>query len=215
MPLRLSSISYSIRLFVITAVMAAAMLVLLAFELIQRQVLLEQNAVRVDSLTAPAFILDNEFQRFQHALELHLYTQQRVSKDALQMRLDVFVYVYSFRKSSVCTLSLSAFALKPHKRTHKRTHTYTQWSQAFTRSHKPSHTLFAHTTKTHTPNRTHRQLTMKRTKRRRIRSVCMSQYVWLCVCVCVCVCVNVCVYVCVCVCVCVCLCVSFRKLSLN
>ena len=89
MPLRLSSISFSIRLFVITAVMAAAVLVLLAFELIQRQVLLEQNAVRVDSLTAPAFILDNEFQRFQHALELHLYTQQRVSKDALQMRLDV------------------------------------------------------------------------------------------------------------------------------
>ena len=89
MPLRLSSISYSIRLFVITAVMAAAMLVLLAFELIQRQVLLEQNAVRVDSLTAPAFILDNEFQRFQHALELHLYTQQRVSKDDLQMRLDL------------------------------------------------------------------------------------------------------------------------------
>ena len=91
MPLRLSSISYSIRLFVITAVMVAAMLVLLAFELIQRQVLLEQNAVRVDSLTAPAFILDNEFQRFQHALELHLYTQQRVSKDALQMRLDVLI----------------------------------------------------------------------------------------------------------------------------
>ena len=91
MPLRLSSISYSIRLFVITAVMAAAMLVLLAFELIQRQVLLEQNAVRVDSLTAPAFILDNEFQRFQHALELHLYTQQRVSKDVLQMRLDVLI----------------------------------------------------------------------------------------------------------------------------
>ena len=89
MPLRLSWISYSIRLFVITAVMAAAMLVLLAFELIQRQVLLEQNAVRVDSLTAPAFILDNEFQRFQHALELHLYTQQRVSKDNLQMRLDL------------------------------------------------------------------------------------------------------------------------------
>lgn len=89
MPLRLSSISYSIRLFAITAVMAAAMLVLLAFELIQRQVLLEQNAVRVDSLTAPAFILDNEFQRFQHALELHLYTQQRVSKDDLQMRLDL------------------------------------------------------------------------------------------------------------------------------
>ena len=89
MPLRLSSISYSIRLFVITAVMAAAMLVLLAFELIQRQVLLEHNAVRVDSLSAPAFILDSEFQRFQHALELYLYTQQRVSKDDLQMRLDL------------------------------------------------------------------------------------------------------------------------------
>ena len=89
MPLRLSSISYSIRLFVITAVMAAAMLVLLAFELIQRQALIEQNAVRVDSLTAPAFILDSEFQRFQQALELHLYTQQRVSKEDLQMRLDL------------------------------------------------------------------------------------------------------------------------------
>lgn len=89
MALRLGSIPYSIRLFAITALIAVAMLVLLAFEMTQRQALLEQNAVRIDSLTAPAFILDSEFQRFEHALELHLNAQERVSMDDLQLRLDM------------------------------------------------------------------------------------------------------------------------------
>ncbi|MSQ64890.1 MAG: hypothetical protein EXR37_00825 [Limnohabitans sp.] len=61
---RLSALPYSIRLFVLTAVIALAMVVLLAFELTQRQALLAQNSLRVDSLNAPAFLLDREFLRF-------------------------------------------------------------------------------------------------------------------------------------------------------
>lgn len=61
---RLSALPYSIHLFVLTAVIALAMVVLLAFELTQRQALLAQNSLRVDSLNAPAFLLDREFLRF-------------------------------------------------------------------------------------------------------------------------------------------------------
>ena len=94
MPLRLSSISFSIRLFVITAVMAAAMLVLLAFELIQRQVLLEQNAVRVDSLKEAresaaaagvnAFIPKPvQLQELQNALNTHVKSATQEDEAAL------------------------------------------------------------------------------------------------------------------------------------
>ncbi len=73
----------------VTAVIAVAMVVLLAFELIQRQALLEQSSLRVDSLTAPAFLLDREFLRFQHALELHLLSKQAMPVEDLQMHLDL------------------------------------------------------------------------------------------------------------------------------
>jgi len=86
---RLRAVPFSIRLFVVTAVIAVAMVVLLAFELTQRQALLEQSSLRVDSLTAPAFLLDREFLRFQHALELHLSAKKTLSKDDVQMRLDL------------------------------------------------------------------------------------------------------------------------------
>ncbi|MEI6484413.1 MAG: response regulator [Betaproteobacteria bacterium] len=86
---RLRALPFSIRLFVVTAVIAIAMVLLLAFELTQRQALLEQSSLRVDSLTAPAFLLDREFLRFQHALELHLSAKKSLSKDDVQMHLDL------------------------------------------------------------------------------------------------------------------------------
>ena len=79
-----------IRLFVFTSVVAAAMSVLLAFELTQRQALLEQSQMRIDAPTAPAFMLDREFLQFQHALDTHLSGQDALSKDTLIARLDAF-----------------------------------------------------------------------------------------------------------------------------
>jgi len=80
---------YSIRLFGVTAAIALAMALLLTFELIQRQALIAQSNLRVDSQTAPAFLLDREFLRFQHALELHLYKTIPLPKDALLLHLDL------------------------------------------------------------------------------------------------------------------------------
>ena len=62
---RLNAWPYSVRLFGVTAVVGLAMVVLLTFEFFQRQALLEISNLRVDSLTAPAFLLDREFLRFQ------------------------------------------------------------------------------------------------------------------------------------------------------
>lgn len=80
---------YSIRLFGVTAAIASAMALLLTFELIQRQALIAQSNLRVDSQTAPAFLLDREFLRFQHALELHLYKTIPLPKDTLLLHLDL------------------------------------------------------------------------------------------------------------------------------
>ena len=81
--------SYSIRLFVATAVIAVATALLLTFQLIQRQALIDQSQLRVDSQAAPAFLLDREFLRFQHALALHLYKTTPLSKDDVLLRLDL------------------------------------------------------------------------------------------------------------------------------
>ena len=86
---RLNAWPYSIRLFGVTAVVGLAMVVLLTFEFFQRQALLEISNLRVDSLTAPAFLLDREFLRFQQSLALHLDGKQPLPKDVLQMHLDL------------------------------------------------------------------------------------------------------------------------------
>jgi len=86
---RLNKGSYSIRLFVATAVIAVATALLLTFQLIQRQALIDQSKLRVDSQAAPAFLLDREFLRFQHALELYLYKTTPVPKDDVLLRLDM------------------------------------------------------------------------------------------------------------------------------
>jgi len=87
--LRLNKGSYSIRLFIATAVIAVATALLLTFQLIQRQSLNDQSKLRVDSQAAPAFLLDREFLRFQHALELYLYKTTPVPKDDVLLRLDM------------------------------------------------------------------------------------------------------------------------------
>ena len=89
MRMHLGTGSYSIRLFVATAVIALATALLLTFQLIQRQALIEQSKLRVDSQSAPAFLLDREFLRFQHALELHLYKTTPVPQDDVLLRLDL------------------------------------------------------------------------------------------------------------------------------
>jgi len=86
---RLNAWPYSVRLFGVTAVVGLAMVVLLTFEFFQRQALLEISNLRVDSLTAPAFLLDREFLRFQQSLALHLDGKQALPKDVLQMHLDL------------------------------------------------------------------------------------------------------------------------------
>jgi signal transduction histidine kinase/ActR/RegA family two-component response regulator len=86
---RLNAWPYSIRLFGVTAVVGLAMVVLLTFEFFQRQALMEISNLRVDSLTAPAFLLDREFLRFQQSLALHLDGKQPLPKDVLQMHLDL------------------------------------------------------------------------------------------------------------------------------
>jgi len=85
----LNTWTYSIRLFVVTAAIAVAMVLLLTFELIQRQALIAQSNLRVDSQTAPAFLLDREFLRLQHALEMHLYKTIPLPKDELLIHLDL------------------------------------------------------------------------------------------------------------------------------
>jgi len=89
MRMHLGTGSYSIRLFVATALIALATALLLTFQLIQRQALVEQSQLRVDSQAAPAFLLDREFLRFQHALELYLYKTTPVPKDDVLLRLDM------------------------------------------------------------------------------------------------------------------------------
>lgn len=81
--------SYSIRLFVATALITLATALLLTFQLTQRQALIEQSKLRVDSQAAPAFLLEREFLRFQHALELYLYKTTPVPKDDVLLRLDL------------------------------------------------------------------------------------------------------------------------------
>jgi len=65
---RFKSIRYGSVLFSISALIALAMVALLEFEWTQRQALKQQVSKRVDSVTAPAFLLDREFLRFVNSL---------------------------------------------------------------------------------------------------------------------------------------------------
>ena len=62
---------------------------LLGFEWTQRQSLKDQANQRVDSVTAPAFLLDREFLRFVACVDGFLNSRTPPSRDDLRVRLDV------------------------------------------------------------------------------------------------------------------------------
>ena len=88
---RFKSFSYGTVLFVFSALIALAMVALLGFEWTQRQALTEQQSKRVDSVTAPAFLLDREFLRFVNSLDVFLEARTAHSPDELRTRLDILM----------------------------------------------------------------------------------------------------------------------------
>lgn len=66
-----------------------AMVGLLGFELLQRRALQAQANVRVDSVTAPAFLLDREFLRLHAELDAFLHARRTPDVQALQLRADI------------------------------------------------------------------------------------------------------------------------------
>jgi len=87
---RFKSLPYGTVLFVVSALIALAMVALLGFEWTQRQALAEQGSKRVDSVTAPAFLLDREFLRFVNSLDVFLEARTPHPSEELRTRLDIF-----------------------------------------------------------------------------------------------------------------------------
>jgi len=88
---RIKSFRYSPVLFATSAIIALAMVALLGFEWTQRQALKEQVNKRVDSVTAPAFLLDREFLRFVSALDVFVNSRTPPSAEDLGTRLDILL----------------------------------------------------------------------------------------------------------------------------
>ncbi len=88
---RFKSFPYGTVLFVFSALIALAMVALLGFEWTQRQALIEQGSKRVDSVTAPAFLLDREFLRFTNSLDVFLEARRPPPTEELDTRLDIFL----------------------------------------------------------------------------------------------------------------------------
>lgn len=86
---RFKSLPYGAVLFFASVTIAAAMVGLLGFEWTQRQSLQDQANQRVDSVTAPAFLLDREFLRFVACVDGFLNSRTPPSRDDLRIRLDV------------------------------------------------------------------------------------------------------------------------------
>ncbi len=91
MPGRFKSFSYGPTLFAVSVFIALATLVLLGFERTQRQALEEQGNQRVDSVTAPAFLLDREYLRFVNRLDLFLNARHPPAVDDVRTRLDILL----------------------------------------------------------------------------------------------------------------------------
>lgn len=87
---RFTSFSNGTVLFVFSALIALAMVALLGFEWTQRQALTEQGSKRVDSVTAPAFLLDREFLRLLNSLDVFLEARTPHPTQELRTRLDIF-----------------------------------------------------------------------------------------------------------------------------
>ena len=88
---RFKSLRYGPVLFAISALIALAMVALLGFEWTQRQALKQQVSKRVDSVTAPAFLLDREFLRFVSALDFFVNSRTPPSAEDLGTRLDILL----------------------------------------------------------------------------------------------------------------------------
>ena len=73
----------------LAAAMAMAMAALLAFEINQSKALQESKKLRVDSIAAPAVLLDREFLRFRHALDRQLNYRNPPEVDALMLQNDI------------------------------------------------------------------------------------------------------------------------------
>jgi signal transduction histidine kinase/ActR/RegA family two-component response regulator len=98
---------YGAALFVASLAVALAMTALLLFEWTQRQALQAQAVQRVDSVTAPAFLLDREYLRFVSSLDLFLNARQAPSLDKVQTRLDIlFSKIETVRESPGSALLL-------------------------------------------------------------------------------------------------------------
>ena len=87
---RFKSLPYGTVLFVFSGLIALAVVALLGFEWTQRQALTEQGSKRVDSVTAPAFLLDREFLRFVNSLDVFLEVRTPHPAEELRTRLDIF-----------------------------------------------------------------------------------------------------------------------------
>ena len=105
---RFKSFSYGPILFAVSVVIALATLGLLGFEWTQRQALQEQGDQRVDSVTAPAFLLDREYLRFVNRLDLYLNSRHPPSVEDVRTRLDILLSkVETVRESPGSSLLLA------------------------------------------------------------------------------------------------------------
>ena len=98
---------YGIALFVACLGIALAMTALLVFEWTQRQALQAQAVQRVDSVTAPAFLLDREYLRLVSRWDFFLNARSAPPLDEVQTRLNIlFSKIETVRESPGSALLL-------------------------------------------------------------------------------------------------------------
>ncbi len=90
MPERLISQRHLLWLALGTAMMAAAMAVLLLLQFTQQQAIRKSADLRSDSITALAFQLEREFLRLRHVLEVNAKTTGPIDEQTLLLRSDIF-----------------------------------------------------------------------------------------------------------------------------
>ncbi|WP_396435621.1 ATP-binding protein [Limnohabitans sp.] len=104
---RPKAFSYSAALFAASLAVALAMTALLVFEWTQRQALQAQAVQRVDSVTAPAFLLDREYLRLVSSLDFFLNARSAPPLDEVQTRLNIlFSKIETVRESPGSALLL-------------------------------------------------------------------------------------------------------------
>ncbi len=88
---RFKKFSFGPTFIAVSVFIALATLFLLGFEWTQRQALQAQGDQRVDSVTAPSFLLDREYLRFVHQLDLYLNSRTPPPVEELHTRLDILL----------------------------------------------------------------------------------------------------------------------------